>query len=52
VFNVEHDDDDRWLNGNNGDPDYFWNADNRFVFVRRNFFHFSPDFSGEFCFTM
>ena len=40
IFNVEHDDDDLWLNGNNGHPDNFWNADNRFVFGRRNYLRF------------
>jgi len=51
VFNVEHDDSDLWLNANYGNPDNFWNADNRWVFVRpRNSLHFSPDFVlGEFC---
>ena len=52
VFNVEHSDDDRWLNANNGNPDNFWNGNNRFVFARRNSLHFSPVFwAGEFCFT-
>ncbi len=49
VFNVEHDNDERWLNGNNGNPDNFWNGNNRFVFVRRKSLHFSPTFMGEFC---
>ena len=48
VFHVEHDNDELWLNGNNGHPDNFWNSDYRFVFVRRNYTRFSPDFSGEF----
>ena len=34
IFKVEHDDDDLWLNGNNGNSDNFWNDNNRFVFVR------------------
>mgnify|MGYP001258047401 CR=1 FL=1 len=36
LFNVEHDDDGRWLNTNYDNPDNCWNADNRFVFLRRN----------------
>lgn len=49
VFNVEHDKDERWLNANNGNPDNFWNADNRFVFVRpRNSLHFSLLIVGSF----
>jgi hypothetical protein len=36
VFNVKRNDDGKqWLNGNNGKPDNFWNADNRWVFLRR-----------------
>lgn len=43
IFNVEHDDDGkRWLNGNWDNPDNFWNADNLWVFARRNLFRFSP----------
>ena len=34
IFKVEHNDNDLWLNGNNGNPDNFWNDNNRFVFVR------------------
>ncbi|OGM93552.1 hypothetical protein A2935_02905 [Candidatus Wolfebacteria bacterium RIFCSPLOWO2_01_FULL_47_17b] len=34
VFNVECNDDGRWLNGNNGNPDNFWNGNNRWVFCR------------------
>jgi hypothetical protein len=49
IFNVEHDSDDLWLNANNGHPDNVWNADNRFVFARRNYPRFSPSL-GEFCF--
>ncbi len=48
VFHVEHDNDELWLNGNNGHPDNFWGSVSRFVFVRRNYTRFSPDFSGEF----
>lgn len=51
IFNVEHDNDELWLNWNNGNPDNVWNPDNRFVFVLpRNSHHFSPDPAGEFCF--
>jgi hypothetical protein len=35
VFNVEHDDNDRWLNTNYDNPDNVWNGNNRWVFVRR-----------------
>lgn len=43
VFNVERNDDGKqWLNGNNGNPDNFWNGNNRWVFLRRNSLHFSP----------
>jgi hypothetical protein len=35
LFSVGHDGDDRWLLADYGRPDDFWNADNRFVFVRR-----------------
>ena len=48
VFHVEHDNDELWLFGNNGHPDNFWGSVSRFVFVRRNYTRFSPDFSGEF----
>ncbi|MFZ2832026.1 MAG: hypothetical protein WAZ40_02640 [Minisyncoccia bacterium] len=52
LFNVKRNDDGkRYLNGNNGNPDNVWNADARFVFRRRNSFHFSPAFAGEFCFS-
>ncbi len=40
VFNVEHDDKGQWLNSNYGNPDNFWNGNNRWVFVR-NYFYFS-----------
>ena len=50
VFNVKRNDNgELWLNGNNGHPDNFWNADNRFVFLCRNSFHFSSALAGEFC---
>lgn len=52
VFNVEHDDDERWLNGNNGNPDNVWFSDNRWVFLRSKSSYFSPDLLlGEFCFV-
>lgn len=35
VFRVVRSDDGTWLYGHYGDPDYVWNADSRFVFVRR-----------------
>ena len=44
VFNVEHNSDDRWLNANNGNANNFWNPENRWVFVRRKSFCFSPRF--------
>ena len=53
VFNVEHDDDDLWLNANYANPDNVWNGDNRFVFRSRKSLHFSPTpfiEVGEFCF--
>lgn len=51
VFNVERNDDGTWLNSNNGNPDNVWGAGDRFVFVRRKSFHFSPAIAGEFCFV-
>ncbi len=49
VFNVDHDDDDRWLNTYNGHPDNLYNPDNRVVFVvPRNSQCFSPLHGGEF----
>ena len=42
VFNVELNDNGLWLNGNNGNPDNFWNGNNRWVFARRKSLHFSP----------
>lgn len=42
VFNVDHNDDGRWLNTYNDNPDNRFDLDNRFVFVRRNPLHFSP----------
>ena len=35
IFNVGHDSGELWLCGNYGDPDGFWDADDRFAFVRR-----------------
>ncbi len=34
VFNVERNDDDRWLNTNIGHPDNTWNPENVWVFSR------------------
>ncbi len=50
VFNVERNDDDRWLNSNYDNADNVWNGDNRWVFVRRNLLHSLPIISGEFVF--
>ena len=51
IFKVEHDDNDLWLNGNNGNPDNFWGGHDRFVFVcPRKSLHFSPGLPREFCF--
>jgi hypothetical protein len=37
VFNVKRNDDGKqWLDGHNGEPAYFWHADVRWVFLRRN----------------
>lgn len=35
VFFVGHGGVDRWLDAYDGEPDYVWHADGRFVFVRR-----------------
>jgi len=48
LFKVERDDEDLWLNGNNGNPENFWNSNKRFVFVGRKSLHFSPAKAGEF----
>jgi hypothetical protein len=50
VFNVEHDKDGLWLNGNNANPENFYNAENVWVFGR-NFLHFSREPSGSFAFS-
>lgn len=51
VFEVDNDNDERWLNSNYGNADNVWNADNQWVFVRpRKSHHFSLELSGEFCF--
>ena len=51
VFDVEHDNDDRWLNTYNGHPDNLYNPDNRIVFViPRQSLRFSPSSDGEFTF--
>ncbi len=36
VFNVERNDDGRWLNNNYGNPDNEFNPDNQLLFVPRN----------------
>ncbi len=33
MFNVEHDDGGRWLDGRHGHPDHFWRGDDRWVFL-------------------
>lgn len=49
VFDVDHDNDDRWLNTYNGHSDNLYNPDNRIVFViPRKSRSFSPPQSGEF----
>ncbi len=41
VFNVECNDNGLWLNSNNGNPDNFWNGNNRWLFrLPRNSLHF------------
>jgi len=40
LFNVERNDDGLWLNTNYGNPDNFWDPDDRFVCVRRNSLYF------------
>ena len=49
IFNVEHDDDDLWLNYNYAFPGSVWDADFQWVFVRRYYLCFSPGHPGEFC---
>lgn len=47
VFNVEHDDDGRWLNTNWFNPQNVWNPHDRWVFARsRNSFYFPPPLGG------
>ena len=36
AFNVEHNDDGRWLNNNWAKPENQWNPDNKFLFRLRN----------------
>lgn len=51
VFNVDHDNDEQWLNTNWFNPENVWNPDNQFVFVRpRKSLYFSPLQMGEFSF--
>lgn len=52
VFNVDHDDNGRWLNSNYGKPDNVWNPDNQWVFVlpRQSLRYLSlVVLAGEFC---
>lgn len=43
VFNVDYDNDDRWLNTNYCNPENLFNPDSRVVFVLpRNYLNFSP----------
>lgn len=44
VFNLNHNGAKLELNANNAKPDNRWNADNKFVFLSRNFLCFSSDF--------
>lgn len=48
VFNVEHDKDELWLNGNWYNPDNVWNGNSRWVFVRRYYQSFLSALCGEF----
>lgn len=52
VFNVNANDDGRWLDTNDGRPENRWNPENQFAFVRRKPHDFSPvaTGTGEFCF--
>ena len=40
VFETERNSDGLWFNGNNGNPDNFWNDDNQWVFLRGNSLYF------------
>ncbi len=46
VFEMERNSDGSWLNGNNGNPDNFWNADNQWVFLSGNSLYFPPHLAG------
>jgi len=46
VFNLKRNDDGSWLNGNNGNPDNFYNGNVRWVF-RRNCLYFSRTSCGS-----
>lgn len=53
VFEVDNDNDERWLNSNYGIADFVWFAVDQWVFVRpRKSHHFSPALLGEFCFRI
>lgn len=46
VFNVDRNEDGRWLNANDARPENRWNPENAFVFRRRNPLRFSHGMSG------
>ncbi|MFA4890608.1 MAG: hypothetical protein WC587_03210, partial [Candidatus Paceibacterota bacterium] len=46
VFETERNSDGLWLNGNNGNPDNRWNADNQWVFSRGKSLYFPALFAG------
>ena len=50
MFNVEHDDDGEWLNGNYYNADNELDLDNLWLVSIRNCLYFSPAPAGEFCF--
>mgnify|MGYP001564003627 CR=1 FL=1 len=52
LFNVNRDDDELWLNNDDGRLDNRWNGNNRFVFLRRKSLHFSSISVEEFCFII
>ena len=47
VFSVEHNDNGQWLNSNYGNTENVWNADEQWLFVRRNSLY-SPLFKRSF----
>ena len=53
VFNVDHDDNEQWLNTNYGNPENLFNPDNRIVFgLPRNYLDFSPPNAESFVFLV